>query len=259
MNSQSTSFQRLLLPGLAFKAVVIGGGYATGRELATFFLPSGPRGGLCGMLLAMVIWSAVCVVTFLFALRTNSRDYRTFFRHLLGPLWPAFEVAYFPAVVLVLAVYAAAAGAIGQAIFAWPQFVGSLCLVVSIALVATWGNEAVERLFKYVSFFLYATYALFVILALTHFGGRTLSALAVDSPVSGWMTGGLAYAGYNIIGAIIILPVVRHLVNARDAVVSYHIRNVPVLSTIEMSPGLWFHAAPEKRARALAEKPFLQG
>ena len=39
-------FQRFLLPGLAFKAVVIGGGYATGRELAEFFLPSGPWGGL---------------------------------------------------------------------------------------------------------------------------------------------------------------------------------------------------------------------
>ena len=32
---------------------------------------------------------------------------------------------------------------------------------------------------------------------------------------------------------------------------SYHIRNVPVLTTIEMSARLWFHAAPEKRARAL--------
>ena len=53
----STWFQRFLLPGFAFKAVVIGGGYATGRELAEFFLPSGPWGGIAGMLLAMVIWS----------------------------------------------------------------------------------------------------------------------------------------------------------------------------------------------------------
>ena len=48
----SSRFQRWILPGLAFKAVVIGGGYATGRELAEFFLPSGPWGGLAGMLLA---------------------------------------------------------------------------------------------------------------------------------------------------------------------------------------------------------------
>ena len=30
-------FQRILLPGFVFKGVVIGGGYATGRELVEFF------------------------------------------------------------------------------------------------------------------------------------------------------------------------------------------------------------------------------
>ena len=48
-NATPSWFQRFLLPGFAFKAVVIGGGYATGRELAEFFLPSGPWGGLAGM------------------------------------------------------------------------------------------------------------------------------------------------------------------------------------------------------------------
>lgn len=65
--SNSTFFQRFLLPGFAFKAVVIGGGYATGRELVEFFLPSGPRGGLLGMLLAMLICSLICTLTFTFA------------------------------------------------------------------------------------------------------------------------------------------------------------------------------------------------
>src|SRR5580704_3477769 len=100
---RSTWFQRCILPGFALKAVVIGGGYATGRELATFFLPSGPRGGLYGMLLGMLIWSAVCALTFLFALQTRSLDYRTFFRHLLGRLWPVFEVSFALALVVILA------------------------------------------------------------------------------------------------------------------------------------------------------------
>jgi len=58
-STNPTWFQRFLLPGFAFKAVVIGGDYATGRELAEFFLPSGPWGGIAAMLLAMTIWSAV--------------------------------------------------------------------------------------------------------------------------------------------------------------------------------------------------------
>ena len=68
---EPSCFQRFLLPGLAFKAVVIGGGYATGRELAEFFLPSGPRGGLAAMLVAMLLFSLVCIATFLFARATG--------------------------------------------------------------------------------------------------------------------------------------------------------------------------------------------
>jgi uncharacterized membrane protein YkvI len=51
----STWFQRYLLPGFAFKALVIGGGYTTGRELAEFFMPCGVRAGLCGMMVATAI------------------------------------------------------------------------------------------------------------------------------------------------------------------------------------------------------------
>ena len=122
-------FQRYLLPGLAFKAVVIGGGYATGRELAEFFLPAGPRGGVLGMLLAMAIWSAVCALTFALAQATRTFDYRSFFRQLLGPAWPAFEIAYVLFLVLLLAVFGAAAGSLGEAMFGWPRLAGTLLLV----------------------------------------------------------------------------------------------------------------------------------
>lgn len=217
---RSSWFERILLPGFAFKAVVIGGGYATGRELAEFFLPSGPWGGLLGMALAMVIWSGVCILTFLFARRTQSWDYRTFFRNLLGPAWPVFEFVYFLFVILILAVFAAAAGAIAEAMFGLPRLAGALALMSLIAAFATWGNRSVEQLFKYVSFFLYATYAAFVLLTLSRTGDQTLAAFATPAPMDGWASGGVTYAGYNIIGAVIILPVLRHMTSRRDAVIA---------------------------------------
>ncbi len=220
MTPRSSWFQRYLLPGFAFKAVVIGGGYATGRELAEFFLPSGPWGGMLAMLLAMVVWSVVCVVTFLFARATASRDYRTFFRNLLGPAWVVFEAAYFLFVILILAVFGAAAGAIGQALFGWPPLAGTLCLIGGIAAFATYGNTSVERLFKWVSFFLYGVYAVFVVLALSTFGDRVAANFATAGSSEGWALGGLTYAGYNIVGAVVILPVLRHLTSNRDAVVA---------------------------------------
>ncbi|HEY2751296.1 hypothetical protein [Phenylobacterium sp.] len=220
MSEKTSWFQRWLLPGLAFKAVVIGGGYATGRELASYFLPSGPRGGLYAMLLATAIWSTVCAVTFLFALRTSSLDYRTFFKNLLGRFWPVYEVAYLAALVVILAAFAAAAGAIAQAVFGLPPIAGALALMALITLVAAFGNDSVERLFKYVSFLLYGTYAVFLILSLLKFGGRIGTAFAADTPTTGWPLGGLTYAGYNIIGAIIILPVTRHLTSRKDAIIA---------------------------------------
>jgi uncharacterized membrane protein YkvI len=216
----SSWFQRYLLPGFAFKAVVIGGGYATGRELVEFFLPSGPWGGVMAMLLATVIWSVVCVATFLFARVTDSQDYRTFFRHLLGPLWIVFEMSYFLFIVLILAVFGAAAGALGKAVFGWPTLLGTLCFIAGIVFVATYGNASVERLFKWVSFFLYGVYALFVVLALSAFGDQVAANFAMSVPTDGWALGGLTYAGYNIVGAVVILPVLRHLTSNRDAIIA---------------------------------------
>ena len=218
MPALSTRVQRFLLPGFAFKALVIGGGYATGRELATFFLPSGPLGGLWAMLLSALVWSIVCTLTFLFAFQTASRDYGTFFRSLLGPLWPAFEVAYGLTLIVVLAVYSAAAGAIGNAMFGWAPLVGSLLLMICVTAITAYGNVAVERLFKYVTIVLYGTYLLLAILVLSRFGQRCIATFSAGLPSKGWFLGGLTYAGYNIIGAVLILPVVRHMQSRRDAV-----------------------------------------
>jgi uncharacterized membrane protein YkvI len=219
--SGSSWFQRFLLPGFALKAVIIGGGYATGRELAEYFVPAGPWGGLAAMLLATVIWSVVAALTFALARKFGAYDYRAFFRGLLGPGWIAFEAAYLIFVILILAVFGAAAGAIGAATFGWPELAGSVLLGVSIVAVTAWGTGAVEQMFKYVSILLYTVYGLFLILALASFGGLIGQGFANAPPPSGnWIAGGITYASYNIVGAVVILPVLRHLTSQRDAVLA---------------------------------------
>jgi uncharacterized membrane protein YkvI len=159
-------------------------------------------------------------VTFLFARATGARDYQTFFRGLLGPGWVAFEAAYVVFVVLILAVFGAAAGALVAATLGWPTIAGTLILMAAIALVVAFGNVSVERLFTYVSFLLYGVYALFFLLSLTHFGHEIVQGFAKPAPMDGWITGGVTYASYNIVGAVVILPVLRHLTSNRDAVVA---------------------------------------
>jgi uncharacterized membrane protein YkvI len=219
--TRASRFQRLVLPGFAFKAVVIGGGYATGRELAEFFLPCGPWAGLRAMALSTAIWSGVCALTFWFAWATQSFDYRTFFGRLLGRLWPAFEIAYFALILLVLSVFAAAAGVIGQALCGAPALVGTLCLMIAIAIAVWGGNESVERVFKYVSIFLYGVYAVFLGLCLIRFGPQIQHGFHVlGPPHSSWVMAGVSYAGYNVVCAITILPVARHMSCRRDALIA---------------------------------------
>lgn len=233
-----TFFQRYLLPGLAFKALVIGGGYATGREVAEFFLPSGPWGGLAAIALATVLFSVGCALTFLFALATRSLDYQSFFKALLGRGWVLWEITYILFVILILAVYGAAAGEIGGALFGLPTVVGTLLLMAGIILAVTYGNKSVERLFEWVSYLLYGVYVVFFVMAFTTFGDLIADAFAAPAPSDGWALSGATYFSYNVIGAIVVLPVVRHLTGRRDAFIAG-----AICGPLTMLPALLFFMA----------------
>jgi len=231
----ATRFQRFLLPGFAFKAVVIGGGYATGRELAEYFLANGPLGGALGMLVSMLCWSALCACTFLFAYTTGSRDFGTFFRALLGRAAVLFDIVYACFLLIVLSVFGAAAGELGHSVLHWPVWIGTVLLVLCIAAVVTYGNRSVEALFRYVTYFLYAVYAALFILCLFKFPGPIARAFETGPRSGEWWLGGMTYAGYNVIGAVAILPVLRHLQSRRDAVVAGALAGV-----LGMLPALLF-------------------
>ena len=53
-----------------------------------------------------------------------------------------------------------------------------------------------------------------------------------------WEVGGVTYASYNIVGAVIILPVLRHLTSRRDAVVAGLIAG-----PLAMAPAIVFFVA----------------
>jgi len=210
-------FRRYFLPGFVFQSVVIAGGYGTGRELAEFFLPYGPRGGLLAMVaVTMVVWSAVSAVTFELARQWRTYDYRAFFRRLLGRGWILFEAAYLGLLLIVLAVIAAAAGSILQETFGLPYWIGVLGMMLTIGLLVFAGSSAIEGFFAGWSFVLYATFVTFFGWSLLRFGPQIREGLA--APVGeGRVTGGLAYAAYNLALVPAILFSVRHVETRREA------------------------------------------
>jgi uncharacterized membrane protein YkvI len=212
-------FRRCLLPGFVFQGVTIGGGYATGRELVEFFMPAGPAGGLLGMAVAMVVFSAVLAASFELVRLTRSYDYKSFFTLLLGRGWVLFEVAYVLLLVIVMAVLAAAAGEIGRNTLGLPPWAGTLALMVAVGALLVRGNALVERSTAAIALALYAAYVALVVWTLTAFGDRVAASFAAPAG-AGWLMGGVTYAGYNLAAAVSVFFCIRHAVTRRDAVLA---------------------------------------
>src|SRR3546814_21180476 len=163
MKSASTWFQRYLLPGFVFQAAVIAGGYATGRELVEFFLPAGPWGGLLGMAVSMLVWSAVLMASFELARVARAYDYRSFFRVLLGRGWFVFEIGYFLLILVILAVMGAAAGEIVHSLFGLPNLVGSLGMIAATGALLFFSANVIGTLLTVSVGYLSLVYLVFVV------------------------------------------------------------------------------------------------
>lgn len=233
----SRFYRTYLLPGFVFQSVVIAGGYGTGRELIEYFLQYGPLGGLLGMfLVTTVVWAIVLAASYEFSRVFKVYDYRSFFKKLLGPLWPVYEICYILLLFIVLAVVGAAAGAILRDTFGIPYSVGVSLMLLGIGFLAYLGSEAIAAYMSWWSFVLYAVYALFVIFGLSKFGPQISQILASGEVKPGWALSGFKYAFYNLGCIPAVLFVVKDIQTRSEAVVS------GILSSlITIIPGFLFY------------------
>ena len=213
-------FKRYLLPGFVFESAVIAGGYATGRELVEFFLPAGPWGGLLGMVVSMLVWSAVLMVSFELARVARAYDYRSFFKLLLGRGWFLFEIAYLLLIVIILAVMGAAAGEIFHSLFGGPKLVGSLGMIIATGALLFYSNNFIEKFLTLSVGYLYLVYIVFVIWSLVAFGDRIEANFAAAPLDDGWFKAGITYAGYNVATIPAVLFCIRHLTTRREAFIA---------------------------------------
>ena len=234
----SDFFRKYLLPGLVFESAVIAGGYATGRELVEFFLPAGPWGGLLGMIVSMLVWSAVLMVSFELARVARAYDYRSFFKLLLGRGWFLFEIAYILLVIIIMAVMGAAAGEITHSLFGLPKIIGSLGMIAATGVVLFCSNAAIEKFLALSVGYLYVVYAVFVVWSIVAFGDRIEANLDAIPVGDNWLKAGVTYAGYNVATIPAVLFCIRHLTRRREALVAG-----AIAGPLGMLPGVLFYIA----------------
>jgi uncharacterized membrane protein YkvI len=215
----AATFRRYIMPGLVFQGVIIGGGYGTGRELVEYFAQYGPIGGILGMWgVTMVVWAVVIALTFEFARVFRHYDYRSFLIELLGPFWLAFELLYLTPLVIVLAVVGSAAGSLLRDFFGIPYLFGVAVMLAAVGFLTFKGSALIEKSFSVWSTFIYIVYILFLVAALTSFGGDIRANLATGTVLPGWALGGFKYALYSLGVIAAILFTARHMESRRQAI-----------------------------------------
>jgi len=234
----SSFYHKYLLPGLVFQGIVIGGGYATGRELVEFFLPHGPIGGLLAMAFAALIWSCVMAVSFEICRMTKSYDYKTFFKNLLGPFWFFYEILLVVLMIIILAVIGSAAGEIFHNIFSAQALFGTIGLLIAVGILSFFGSIIIEEFMGLWSIFMYVCYFSLVVLCLFAFGDDIKSNYAAATVSSGWALDGLRYAGYNLAVVPMVFFSLTHITKRNEAVLSGLIAGM-----IGMSPAVFLFVA----------------
>ena len=217
---KNTVFQRWLLPGFLFQSVIIGGGYATGRELVEFFLSVGPLGGLVSILCVTVVFSFTLAVAFELARKTRSYDYRTFFKQILGRAWFLYEIVYVALVILVIAVLGSASGELAGSRLGMEPVLGTIIMIALIGVLVFYGTAVIEKVLAGWSFLLYAVYAVLIWSFLMKFGHKIPAVLATDDLSGPWVMGTIRYVALTATAVTMILFCVRHMETRRDAFIA---------------------------------------
>jgi uncharacterized membrane protein YkvI len=214
--------ERYIVPGLVIQAVIVGGGYATGRELVEFFVSKGPATGLLGMVITAALFSAGSMIAFELARRHHAFDYKSFCAVYLGRFGSMiFELGYFCSLLLVLAVISAAAAKLLAEMFGSPELMNASVFLLVVAALVFFGNRVIERLISAWSVLFYATYLGMFLMVWSKFGDAMSSSIGAE-PIR-WGTAivnGVSYTGYNICVLPILIFVARHFTSRSEALIA---------------------------------------
>jgi uncharacterized membrane protein YkvI len=212
---------RYVVPGLVIQAVLVGGGYATGRELVEFFISKGPLTGLAGLALTALWISAGSMVAFELARQYGAFDYRSFCRVFLGRFWVLFEIGYYALLLLVLSVLSAAAAKLLAQMFGLPELLNSVMFMSAVAIVVFFGNSVIEKVISTWSIVFYATYGSMFALVVWKFGPQLRAALgAVPLVWTEAVADSFSYTGYNVVILPILIFVARNFRSRQEALIA---------------------------------------
>lgn len=199
-------FGSYFLPGIILQSILIGGGYATGREIISFGGKFGAFGYLSGIGIFLG-FTVISILTFEVARIFKAYDYKTLVKQISWKFWPLFDVLIILFSVLGLSVMASASGEVVRQILHFPYWGGVCFMVASIAVLNFFGGWLIERFGTIETVVVYGCYILFSIFVISKTNSNISHVFAtndtsfVSENVSRLtaVKSGIIYVSYNII------------------------------------------------------------
>lgn len=197
-------YAKYILPGVLLQSVLIGGGYATGREIYSYGAKFGALGWISGLTIG-IGFALFAFLTFEICRIYKVYDYKNYIKQVIGPLWPVMDILTVLIAIVLIAVMAAATGSIFEQV-GLPNILGSVVIVFLCGLLNFKGSKVIEKFESVGTVLLYGGYILFTIIVLVKKGGNIPQVFASmdTSAVSGSVTlplciwTGILYVAYNI-------------------------------------------------------------
>jgi uncharacterized membrane protein YkvI len=232
------AFRVLIIPAGVVLSTMFGGGYASGREVATFVSGYGPWGGVLAAITLGLVFGVTLVVCFELARLFRAYEYAGFSRLLLGRAVVVYEIALMVFLYLALTVAATAAGSILEDHFGVPQLLGTAVLLVSAIALTYYGRRVVELSMTLTAGLLVALLVGLIIVVFRS-EGESISSLFREEPMDWafWQGGGR----YGVLAAAaipVIIFIARNIETRREAVASGLFAGA-----ITALPALAFHLA----------------
>lgn len=198
------TYAKYILPGVLLQSVLIGGGYATGREIFSYGAKFGAMGWISGLTIG-IGFALFAFLTFEICRIYKVYDYKNYIKQVIGPLWPVMDVLTVLIAIMLIAVMAAATGSIFEQV-GLPNILGSVVIVLLCGLLNFKGAKVIEKFESIGTILLYAGYILFTIVVLVKRGSHipevfaTMDTSAFDgkTTVALCVWTGILYVAYNI-------------------------------------------------------------
>lgn len=201
----SGALGRLVLPGIILQSVLIGGGYATGREIVEYGAKYGAMGWLSG-LATFVGFALVAILSFELIRLYKVYDFKSFLKQLIGPLYHVFDVVYLLFMVIIIAVMSSATGAVVEQMTGLNYWYGVGAITIIVGILNYYGEKIISYFETIGTVLLYIGYISFSILVISHGGSNISEVMATgdhsfvpDATVGAALWTGILYMAYNLV------------------------------------------------------------